>query len=1476
MKPRLCWLVLSFLHLLFFLGEGVQKRRSHSKVNRRKHKRKQPTEEPNETEHTSHLQAVWAGGETNHQSGSSPLFSDRALTPSQFDTATSTAETGEGSTLASGESGSSEAAETVDGEEEEDDNPSAARIVDPKDAIEECLERSEQERLKGEGIPPMGGGYTGAKLPVYARSPIWKKEHSYDLRTRFDCAKDTMEAYETRKCREYWRVYDAFWKAKFEAKVLHTSVSFEPHELGHFLQNVTHPHGHGVFGRNGPEAIGKMITSGVDKVRTNFMEAISGMNNPTVFEKSLTARLARQIVKRFIRGLCRARVRESGVDEFEKPLTDDIIRDWAGVTDGSLNLCDTVSPHEHVNALINRLTQAEEKPLVLGIPARVAKKLALRMFADKKASMAESDLSALENYYDKWKASDTGSSSSGEGGTVQLEKTDESVAVTPAAATAAGGAENKARGGEGVGKGGRNDTDIHNLSANGTSDVSSPTAFLQLVPASFDIFLADKRKRELARHKSRSRGSPSNLHREARGIRHSDRGLSPSPSPLLSPSHPAVLLQRQQGETEAPKSEDAGGADEEGGEVETKRVTKPKTLEERIDRVEELVASLTGESPTPDGGTPAAASADTSSPEAIEALEKELIELAEPEIQALAFRQFRAKYNREPSEAEADDKYLQTLAEWGRLEGAYKPTDIDKRRELHSLLLLFDHDKRKLVASMLRDRTHEEYFRRKAFWRYCELVGALNEIPGSQITSTIIRPIVECEAGGGNKRCEPIPASRMNMKRVIDAVDREPEKVEKLQHAVRMANLRPLAAALLDRAAALDRDRPEMEKVLEETKQWLETQKSEADAMVDNVSPIPLELVAPVAGDPCRGEIVCRTLTAVSDCTREILHHPEVTPEELGQCHVAAAANALAYALRFLPQEILYADAAGCQAVGKYIIAVAADYFADAMRTRRTTLEAAQRLLGREVFEQYEVAYSKEPTSPLREALDADNKLLSKTDLAFIDPEAADTEEGEEGDSGGFMQLLQRQSQRIEMTQKKKAVEGFVEESPLEPPDQVDLDSPFNADEEDFITYEEDVEGVKRKGAPYSGNILTVNLYFGAPPDGYANAEPKPNEQLSFLDELQFLSPAKALGRLPHPPGCSYDKMLEIIRDCRSNFAVIPASDSLFKVGQWRKCVFDSRECFTQEEYWDLRYRRPELWKAYRKVDEGIEEAMGITRSDSRSWFFGKKKATAPKESKWQALHRPMVRQSRDAEEWDKARKKSKDPVKDALPNDQDLLVMNDENEAVAAEMAHHIEAYLRGLMAAAPHVPRVKIHPKGSYVVGGREKGHPDEVPDDKEKKHADKKSDVGSSGTTPAAPTDAAANAHKELTASSGAFSETISLEGDGPGVMSPNEFDALLGNAGVPDPEKKSTGVPLNRKLTKEDVDKVFGSLVTGIKTMTWSRPRSFTKFWQTGQVELTVQGAAVTYSKNINNCKVHFSVSHPHSPDVGPLTAFFLRL
>lgn len=94
----------------------------------------------------------------------------------------------------------------------------------------------------------------------------------------------------------------------------------------------------------------------------------------------------------------------------------------------------------------------------------------------------------------------------------------------------------------------------------------------------------------------------------------------------------------------------------------------------------------------------------------------------------------------------------------------------------------------------------------------------------------------------------------------------------------------------------------------------------------------------------------------------------------------------------------------------------------------------------------------------------------------------------------------------------------------------------------------------------------------------------------------------------------------------------------------------------------------------------------------------------------------------------------------------------------------------------------------------------------------------------------------------------------------VLNESEFVALFGSIGSIPLGAKESNVVTIKSLTDVEVKSLFGALVNGIKTQTFSNPRSFQKQYKTGSEELSVGRAHVTYSKNTSLCKIKFSVNN----------------
>ena len=93
----------------------------------------------------------------------------------------------------------------------------------------------------------------------------------------------------------------------------------------------------------------------------------------------------------------------------------------------------------------------------------------------------------------------------------------------------------------------------------------------------------------------------------------------------------------------------------------------------------------------------------------------------------------------------------------------------------------------------------------------------------------------------------------------------------------------------------------------------------------------------------------------------------------------------------------------------------------------------------------------------------------------------------------------------------------------------------------------------------------------------------------------------------------------------------------------------------------------------------------------------------------------------------------------------------------------------------------------------------------------------------------------------------------------VLNESEFLELFGSIGSIPATAKVSNVVTIKSLTSEEVATLFGTLITGMKTPTFSEPRSFQKQQKTGSAVVSVRNASLHYSKNTSMCKIKFMVS-----------------
>ena len=93
----------------------------------------------------------------------------------------------------------------------------------------------------------------------------------------------------------------------------------------------------------------------------------------------------------------------------------------------------------------------------------------------------------------------------------------------------------------------------------------------------------------------------------------------------------------------------------------------------------------------------------------------------------------------------------------------------------------------------------------------------------------------------------------------------------------------------------------------------------------------------------------------------------------------------------------------------------------------------------------------------------------------------------------------------------------------------------------------------------------------------------------------------------------------------------------------------------------------------------------------------------------------------------------------------------------------------------------------------------------------------------------------------------------------LMTMGEFNALLGNVGKRVGNTASKTV-FKRDLSADDVAALFGDLLKGMQTKTFSAPRFMCKQRKTGKQDIDVGSAFVSFSSNTNKCKMKFVVSN----------------
>ena len=93
----------------------------------------------------------------------------------------------------------------------------------------------------------------------------------------------------------------------------------------------------------------------------------------------------------------------------------------------------------------------------------------------------------------------------------------------------------------------------------------------------------------------------------------------------------------------------------------------------------------------------------------------------------------------------------------------------------------------------------------------------------------------------------------------------------------------------------------------------------------------------------------------------------------------------------------------------------------------------------------------------------------------------------------------------------------------------------------------------------------------------------------------------------------------------------------------------------------------------------------------------------------------------------------------------------------------------------------------------------------------------------------------------------------------MMTPHEFNTLFGEIGERTGNPNSKTV-IKKNITTEEVTAIFGDILSGIKTQTYSRPRFMCKQRKTGSQPVTIGNATISYSANTNKCKMKFLVSN----------------
>lgn len=98
----------------------------------------------------------------------------------------------------------------------------------------------------------------------------------------------------------------------------------------------------------------------------------------------------------------------------------------------------------------------------------------------------------------------------------------------------------------------------------------------------------------------------------------------------------------------------------------------------------------------------------------------------------------------------------------------------------------------------------------------------------------------------------------------------------------------------------------------------------------------------------------------------------------------------------------------------------------------------------------------------------------------------------------------------------------------------------------------------------------------------------------------------------------------------------------------------------------------------------------------------------------------------------------------------------------------------------------------------------------------------------------------------------------------MMAPHEFALLFGEIGERIGNAKSKTV-IKKNITSEEVTAIFGDVLSGMKTPTFSRPRFMCKQRKTGSQPVSIGEATISYSANTNKCKMKFWVSNLGADD-----------